>query len=42
MQKFVILSVTEAEAAAGVMLDQQMLYVFRLLDSIGLSVELPI
>jgi hypothetical protein len=40
-QKFVTLSVTEAESAAGVMVAQDMLYVYRLLDSIGLSVELP-
>ena len=41
MQKFVTLSVTEAESAAGVMVAQDMLYVYRLMDSIGLSVELP-
>ena len=40
MQKFVSLSVTEAESAAGVMVAQDMLYVYRLLESIGLSVEL--
>ena len=40
-QKFVSLSVTEAESAAGVMVAQDMLYVYRLLESIGLSVELP-
>ena len=40
-QKFVTLSVTEAESAAGVMVAQDMLYVYRLLKSIGLSVELP-
>ena len=41
MQKFVTLSVTEAESAAGVMVAQDMLYVYRLMDSIGLSVDLP-
>jgi hypothetical protein len=40
-QKFVTLSVTEVESAAGVMVAHDMLYVYRLLDSIGLSVELP-
>ena len=40
-QKFVTLSVTEAEGAAGVMTAQDMLYVYRLLESIGLQVELP-
>ena len=38
-QKFVTLSVTEAEGAAGVMTAQDMLYVYRLLESIGLQVE---
>jgi hypothetical protein len=40
-QKFVTLSVTEAESAAGVMVAQDMLYIYRLLGSIGLTVELP-
>ena len=40
-QKFVTLSITEAESAAGVMVAQDMLYIYRLLGSIGLSVELP-
>ena len=40
-QKFVTLSVTGAESAAGVMVAQEMLSVYRLLGSIGLSVELP-
>jgi hypothetical protein len=40
-QKFVTLSVTEAEGAAGVMTAQDMLYVYRLLLSIGLKVKLP-
>ena len=41
MQKFVSLSVTKAESVAGVMVVQDMLYVYRLLESIRLSVELP-
>ena len=40
-QKFVTLSVTEAETAAGVMIAQDMLYVYRLVLSLGLKVELP-
>jgi hypothetical protein len=40
-QKFVTLSVTEAEGVSGVMVAQDMLYVYQLLLSIGLSVELP-
>ena len=40
-QKFVTLSVVEAESAAGVMVAQDMLYIYRLMDSIGLFVELP-
>ena len=40
-QRFVTLSVTEAESAAGVMVGQDMLYVYRLVLSLGLSVELP-
>ena len=40
-QKTVTLSVTEAEGAAGVMVAQDMLYVYRLLQSLGLEVELP-
>ena len=35
------MTVTEAESAAGVMVAQDMLDVYRLLDSIALSVELP-
>ena len=35
------LSITEAEGAAGVMTAQDMLYVYRLLLSMGLTVELP-
>ena len=40
-QKFVTLSVTKAESAAEVMVAQDMLYVYRLLQSIGLKVKLP-
>ena len=40
-QKFVTLSVTEAETAAGVTVAQDMLYVYRLLLSLGLRVRLP-
>ena len=40
-QKFVTLSVTEAEIAAGDMVDQDMLYVYRLMESLELEVELP-
>ena len=40
-QKFVTLSVTEAEIAAGVMVAQDMLYIYRLLESLELEVELP-
>ncbi len=40
-QKFVTLSVTEAEMAAGVMVAQDMLYVYRLMESLELEVELP-
>jgi hypothetical protein len=40
-QKFVTLSVTVAEIAAGVMVAQDMLYVYRLLESMELEVELP-
>ena len=40
-QKFVTLSVTEAEIAAGVMVAQDMLYVYHLLESLKLKVELP-
>ena len=40
-QKFVTLSVTEAESAAGVMVAQDMLYTYRMLTSMGLQVELP-
>ena len=41
-QKFVTLSVTEAKIAAGVMVAQDMLYVYHLLESLELEVELPI
>ena len=40
-QKFVMLSVTEAKIAAGVMVAQDMLYVYRLLESLELEVEFP-
>ena len=40
-QKFVTLSVTEAESAAGVMVAQDMLYTYRMLTSMGLQVEMP-
>ena len=40
-QKFVTLLATEAESAAGVMIAQHMLYVYHLLLSLGLRVELP-
>ena len=39
MQKFVTLSVTEAETAAGVMDAQDMMYAYRILMSLGLEVE---
>ena len=40
-QKFVTLSVTEVEIAAGVMVAQDMLYMYCLLESLELEVELP-
>jgi hypothetical protein len=40
-QKFVMLSVMEAEIAAGVMVAIDMLYIYRLLESLELEVELP-
>ena len=40
-QKYVTLSVTEAESGAGVTIVQDMMYHFRLLTSMGLKVELP-
>ena len=39
-QKFVTLSVTEAESVAGVMVAQDMLHVYHLLLVLGLEVEL--
>ena len=39
--KFVTFSVMEAESAAGVMIAQDMLYIYRLLQSLGLEVNLP-
>ena len=41
MQKTVSLSVTEAELMEGVTCAQDMLYTMRVLESIGLCVELP-
>ena len=41
MQKFVTLSVTEAEIAAGVMVAQDMLCVYHLLELLELNIELP-
>eukprot|EP00957_Ditylum_brightwellii_P175365 13349619-Ditylum_brightwellii.AAC.1 len=41
MQKIVLLSVTEAKTVAGVQCAQDMLYVRRLIESMGLQVELP-
>ncbi len=40
-QKFVTLSVMEVEIAAGVMVAQDMLYMYHLLESLELKVELP-
>lgn len=40
-QKFVTLSVTKAETAAGVTCAQDMMYVYRILTSLGLEVQLP-
>ena len=40
-QKFVTLSVMEAESAAGVMISQDMLCVYPLMLSLGLEVKLP-
>ena len=40
-QKFVTLSVTEAESAAGVMIAQDMLYIYCLLKPLELEVKLP-
>ena len=41
MQKFVTLSVMEAKIASGVMVAQDMLYVYHLLESLELHVEFP-
>jgi hypothetical protein len=41
MQNFVTLSETEAEIAAGVMVVQDMLHLYHLLDLLELRVELP-
>jgi hypothetical protein len=40
-QRFVCLSVTESETAAGVTISQDMLYAYRILTSLGLKVKLP-
>eukprot|EP01082_Thalassiosira_pseudonana_P005580 g5185.t1 g5185 contig19:116136-117317(-) len=40
-QRFVTLSVTEAESAAGVTEAQDMLYAYNIIKSLGLKVELP-
>jgi ABC-type transport system involved in cytochrome bd biosynthesis fused ATPase/permease subunit len=40
-QKFVSLSMTKAKIAAGVMEAQDMLYMYRLLEVLQLTVELP-
>ena len=40
-QRFVTLSITEAESASGVMVGQDMLYVYRILELVGLQVALP-
>jgi len=40
-QQFVMLSMTEAKRAAGVMVAEDMLYVYHLLESLELEVELP-
>ena len=40
-QKFVTLSVTEAESGAGVTTAQVMMFIYRLLTSMGLKVKLP-
>ena len=40
-QKFVTLSVTEAESGAGVTTAQDMMFTYRLLTSMGLKVKLP-
>lgn len=40
-QKFVTLLVTEAEIAVGVMVAQDMLYIYQLMESLELEVELP-
>jgi hypothetical protein len=40
-QKLVMLSVTDAKIATGMMVAQHMLYVYCLLESLELEVELP-
>ena len=41
MQKFVALSVAEAKIVAGVMDAHEQLYMYRLLESLKLSIESP-
>ena len=41
MQKHVTLSVTEAEIGAGVTYVQDMMYVYNLMNYMGLQVQLP-
>ena len=41
MEKFVTLSVTEADIVAGIMVVQDMMYMYRLMKSLKLKVELP-
>ena len=41
MQKTVVLSVTESESDAGVSCAQDMLYIMRLIESMGLKVKKP-
>ena len=40
-QKFLTLSVTEAKISAGVMVVQDILYIYQLLELIGLGIRLP-
>ena len=41
MERFVALSVTEAESVAGVQCAQDMMYVKQVLEGLGLKVKLP-
>ena len=40
-QKFVTLSMTEAEGTSGVTTSQDMMYMYRTLTYVGLSVDFP-